>query len=298
MKITSKFTLHTVAICLMFLFSCSKNEHTGYVYEKETKRPLQGVTVSYNNKQVQTDAKGYFSLIAEGDVNGTLYFYKNGYTADTIGTITPHSGKVMESTFKNSSDTIYLSKAPVIKKTIDAKIEWPITSGRFTKFYKKDNDTHDYSLVVPEGFTLTPNTSNELQVKESPYGYQMKNDTRYITASQFQMAGVNYKMVIYSVKGENDTEIINIQLNSYDKMGNQLDALLLDSRFTFEVIFYRDFVIEQNGRVTINSHSQDQFTYNEQGDITGSLTNAPVETSTVIYQLKPNGIFTKTTGND
>nr|WP_295771678.1 carboxypeptidase-like regulatory domain-containing protein [uncultured Mucilaginibacter sp.] len=294
----SKCKLLVIAICLISLFSCSRNVHIGYVYDKETKRPLQGVTVSYDNKQVQTDAKGYFSISAEDKANSRLHFYKNGYTSDTIETITTHSGEVIKKTFKDGSDTVYLLKTPVTRKKIVAKFKWPVTPVNFARFYKKNNESGDYSLLIPEGFALTPNKNNGVQVKESPYGYEMKDDTRYITASQFHMAGVDCKIIVYKVNGENDRTVINTQLNSYDKTGKQLDALLLDSRFTFEVIYHRDFLIEQNGKITINLHSKDQYTYNEQGDITGSLNNAPVETSTVVYQLKPNGMFIKIAGDD
>jgi hypothetical protein len=60
----------------------------------------------------------------------------------------------------------------------------------------------------------------------------------------FNFDKVTYKVIAYTTYGENDSKIVNIQLNSY-VASVQTDALLLDNRFTFETEYYRQFSIKE-----------------------------------------------------
>jgi nucleoside recognition membrane protein YjiH len=63
--------------------------------------------------------------------------------------------------------------------------------------------------------------------------------------------GVSYNFSAYHSYGENDSKVANAQLNSY--MGKQVDAILLDSRFTAETEYYREFTLTKNGMIILKS---------------------------------------------
>ncbi len=283
------------SICL--LSACGADVYHGYIYDRYIHSPLKDVAVRYDKYQVKSDANGYFKIPDNDNVTSdVITFSKKGYRPDTARTILIQSGEQMHEHFKNGKDTVFLSTITKIKvqntqNTGPADVLWPISSKRFTRFYKQKNDGGDHRLVVPKGFALKSYTEPIVPVHESPFGYDIKPGDRYIIAQQFKIGDINFKVIIYTVKGENDGKVLNIQLISYNANGQLQDALLLDSRFTFEVKYYRNFMIDKNGVIRITSCTKDHYTYNDQGDITGTLKDPKTEGMTVLYQLRPDGRF-------
>ncbi|UEG51915.1 hypothetical protein LLH06_13185 [Mucilaginibacter daejeonensis] len=239
---------------------------------------------------------GYFKITTDDVSSDVITFFKEGYQPDTARTMIIHSGEQMQEHFKSGRDTVFLSPVTLAPTATDqhtssTDVQWPISSKRFANFYQREPVGGDHQLVVPKGFELASYDEPIVPVHESPFGYDIKPGDRYVNANQFHLGEVNLKVIIYTIKGENDGRVLNIQLNSYNPNGQLQDALLLDSRFTFEVEYHRDFVIQKNGSISITSYSKDHYTYNEQGDITGTLENAKTESSTVVYHLKPDGKF-------
>lgn len=290
------------AVCMYLLSSCGKNKYQGYIYDRKSHLPIKDVLVKYNGHQVRSDEKGHFIIANNEDVSEAILFYKEGYKPDTAETIIIHAGEQMEERFKDGHDTVFLlpvsQTAPLhnkVNNSSSATEKWPVSSDQFRKFYKKNAETGEYSLVIPRGFEAIPYNEASIPVQESPYGYVIKPDDRYVTATQLKLCGLHCKVIVYATMGENDSPVLNIQLNSYNADGQLQDALLLDSRFTFEVVYYRDFIIEENGKIILKLYHKDQYTYNEDGDITGSIDNPQVKSSNAVYQLQRNGKFRKLT---
>lgn len=91
---------------------------------------------------------------------------------------------------------------------------------------------------------------------------------KYYTTTSFNYNTVAYKVSAYTSYGENDSKVVNIQLNSY-LFNIQIDALLLDCRFTFETEYYRQFSIKKDGTIAIKKLATDGSAYDDKGDIIG-----------------------------
>src|SRR5699024_1282267 len=71
------------------------------------------------------------------------------------------------------------------------------------------------------------------------------------------------------------TPLLNIQLNSYDSMGNLVDALLLDSRFSYEDITrFAQFTLHSDNTITIDNYIIYLYEENKYGEPDG-LINKP-----------------------
>lgn len=292
--------LYISTICLLLLISCGKREYKGYVYDKERHIPLKDVLVKHNGQQVKSDKNGYFVIEDNGEVSDDITFSKKGYTPDTARTIVIRSSETMSERFRSGHDTIFLLPIPKVQLqnnerdlSKSATIKWPITSQQFQKFYKKNPQTREYTLVVPSGYDLKIYADTGTHFQESPFGYEIKPGGRYLTAAKFKLSGTDCKIIIYNLIGENDSPVLNIQLNSYDKEGQLQDVLLLDSRFIFEVEYYRDFRIEESGIIKQKLHQIEHYTYNEQGDITGNIEDPQVQTLLSTYKIQADGKFRK-----
>lgn len=256
--------------------------------------------MKYNSQQVKSDKNGYFDIEDNGEVSDDITLYKRGYKPDTARTLIIHSGETMTERFRNGHDTIFLLPIPEVQLKINerdlsksATIKWPITSQQFQKFSKRNPQTREYTLVVPSGYDLKTYADTGTHLQESPFGYEMKPGDRYLTAAKFKLSGTECKIIVYNVIGENDSPVLNIQLNSYNKEGKLQDALLLDSRFIFEVECYRDFSVEESGIIKLKLHQVEHYTYNEQGDITGYIKDPQLQSSLSTYKIQADGKFRK-----
>ena len=90
------------------LTGCSRNAYYGYVYDFESKQPIENVEINdyMNSKMTVTNSEGYFFLKHDNKISGKLIFKKPGYDIDTLETIRISNGEKMQEKFKG--DTVYL----------------------------------------------------------------------------------------------------------------------------------------------------------------------------------------------
>ena len=98
-----------ILVLLFLTFSCSKNGYYGYVYDIDTKKPVENVFVNdYLNKNTTiTNAEGYFNLRKTGDFSSIIIFTKDNYQIDTIKSIEIANGEKQIQQFRG--ETIFLS---------------------------------------------------------------------------------------------------------------------------------------------------------------------------------------------
>jgi hypothetical protein len=180
------------------------------------------------------------------------------------------------------------------KKTVNSQA-LIYSSKAINPFLKYNSEHNDYQIIglnKPEKFN-----KEELYfpLQGNDFNYTKSDTFDYFTATTFDLNKINYKVIIYNTYGENDIKVLNVQLNSYLDSGEQIDALLLDCRFTFETIYYNDFSIKKNGIIEIKKIAVENLEYNDEGDIIGNKTINDTVTELVKYKINPTGHFIKTT---
>jgi hypothetical protein len=184
------------------------------------------------------------------------------------------------------------------EKSIDTTIKTTKTdsiiysSNEFQPHLKFNSEFCEYQITGldnPKEFT-----SKELSfpLKENEFEYNKSADFKYFTPSTFDLDKINCKVIAYTSYGENDSTVLNIQLNSY-LAGVQIDALLLDCRFTFETEYYRNFSIKKSGTIIIKKLAIDSLLYNNEGDIIGKKAVNDTTTEVVQYKINTMGHFVK-----
>ncbi|MDR1075051.1 MAG: hypothetical protein LBL59_01735 [Xanthomonadaceae bacterium] len=124
----------------------------------------------------------------------------------------------------------------------------PLLSSRIPKFYSENPETSETRLL-PEYRTHTVHFDaheTAVSIKGDHFGKNtVDTDTAYYEAGHFEAGGYTYRLVVYEGIGESDTPLLNTLLIGYDGAGGPTDALLLDSRFSYEEMQkYSDFVID------------------------------------------------------
>ncbi|WP_294844623.1 hypothetical protein [uncultured Gilliamella sp.] len=143
-------------------------------------------------------------------------------------------------------------------------LKLPITSSQFIKYYKKDND--GYAIFLDKYSKLTQLLNEQeinFPIKNESFGYdRFTQDIRYYVVGGFVQDNYLYKVIIYNGYGEADTQMLNIQLNSYDEQGKLIDALLLDSQYRYEdVSSFNQFSVNED--LTINLKQFVTYYYDE-----------------------------------
>lgn len=182
---------------------------------------------------------------------------------------------------------------PIVIEKTQPKTDSIIYSSANIKPHLKFNSEYsEYELIKlknPQSFS-----QQELNypVKENEFEFNKSTDFQYFTTSSFNFDKVTYKVIAYTTYGENDSKIVNIQLNSY-VASVQTDALLLDNRFTFETEYYRQFSIKRDGTIAIKKLAINGLEYDEEGDIVGQKKVKDTTITLVQYKMNPTGKFTK-----
>ena len=128
-------------------------------------------------------------------------------------------------------------------------------------------------------------------IKENRFDIKSEEIIPYYTITTLVYGGgIVCKVIVYSYTGEGDIDFRNIQINSY-KDNKLVDKLLLDSRFTSEIMYYNDFTITKDFVITLHKYSKPLFEINENGDIIGKTVNPKVKENTVRYHLNKSGLF-------
>lgn len=172
----------------------------------------------------------------------------------------------------------------------------PYTSDSVKPYYKLDTDSVSYVVNTSYKGLLSDNfneKNSSIPLKENDFEIKPDPKTKYYTLETFKFSDQNTaKLIIYNTFGENDSKILNVQLNSY--FNNVLtDQLLLDCRFTFETEYFRTFSINKYKTITIVKHSVDNLEYNEAGDIIGEKKTGDSAKVSVEYSIDASGKFIK-----
>ena len=113
------------------------------------------------------------------------------------------------------------------------------------------------------------------------YNYTLTStDGRYYTVAEYKAGnGYAYKLIVYNVTGDNDTEILVTQINSY-KHDSLVDALVLELNFTFETQISSHYSVNDS-LATVDRYEINDILYeDESGDIIGTK----AKPDTVIYR--------------
>lgn len=170
----------------------------------------------------------------------------------------------------------------------------PYSSEQVKKIYRYDKETSEYSININEKDLLEFNQNEVgLSIKENDFDISPKANTKYFNIETFNFPNKAYcKLITYNTYGENDINIVNIQLNSY-KNDKLIDQLLLDCRFTFEIEYYRTFVINKDKTIKLTKYSVNNIKINENGDIVGKKTKPEITETVLNYKIDNDGKFIK-----
>ena len=115
---------------------------------------------------------------------------------------------------------------------------------------------------------------------EKFYYSMTSTDGRYYPVAEYKAGnGYAYKLIVYNVTGDNDTEILVTQINSY-KHDSLVDALVLELNFTFETQISSRYSVNDSVAV-IDRYEVNDILYDaESGDILGTKPTP----DTVVYR--------------
>lgn len=204
------------------------------------------------------------------------------------------SAIILSSCIETKEKKEALQTNDLIQKSSKMNNIFPYTDENASKFYNFDTELGRYVVNVNENKMMKFNSDKaDFLVKENDFGIKPTVDGKYAEIETLNFSSlVSCKVIVYNTIGDNDTAILNVQLNSYHN-GQLKDQLLLDSRFTFETEYYRTFIINKNQSIKINKFSVNNLEFNEAGDILGEKTVADTVKVTVSYQLLNDGFFKK-----
>lgn len=163
------------------------------------------------------------------------------------------------------------------------------------KFFKINNETNQVELIknslVPEKFIAK---NIEVNIKENDFEVKPEIDINYYKIKSLKLNDkIIFDIIMYEIIGDNNTNIINIQLNSYDFFRNPIDKILLDCRLTFESEYHREFKLFKNNTIVIKKIAKDWLLYNESGDIIGESDKPKITSQEVKYIVDEKGKFIK-----
>ena len=214
-----------IAVLLAVVFNgCSKpDKYTGVIFNHQNNKPLKGVWVINYPDSTITDSMGHFSLPFNGHA-GPLLFKIAGFYPDSAQTYVNHSGEQLEQLtdlgkiylfpingrFRNLTEALKAAEP----KPIDTAEVYNYT--RDKKFYTRKAGESEFLLVIPKGFTPHKYVDPIIPVKGSDYKYDIATGDTFLKAAKLNLNRVPCRLLVYSTLGENDTRVLNIQLNSYD----------------------------------------------------------------------------------
>ena len=157
-------------------------------------------------------------------------------------------------------------------KKIDTQSIHDIRSSDISKYYHFDSLHSTYfvdTLLLPKSFHFEEGEIT-FPVKENDFEeYKIKSTDKYYPLDSFALKNYKFKVIMYLTDGENDTNIMNVKINSYDSNNNLIDALLLDQHFNFEIECFRNFSISSDKKIKIIKYAITYANYSEEGDIIG-----------------------------
>lgn len=151
---------------------------------------------------------------------------------------------------------------------------------QLTNYYKNIADgITELTLSETEKSQTAPFNQQEITIPvkgENFLSPWIAKDTRYYELGQFEDKDNIFKLIIYNTIGESDTPLFNAQLNSYDRKGILLDALLLSSFFSYEdIIRFSHFKITPDYAIVIDNYVIYPYEYGEYGTMPNKKNPVP-----------------------
>lgn len=165
----------------------------------------------------------------------------------------------------------------------------------FNKKYDYDASTETTSLLHNK--LLVFENASKFASKNQLLSYRPSSETsEYLKGNYFYPVNKFRKDSIYLITYlyqdfEDIMPAIKTQLNSYDKNGNILDTLLLDNRFSFELIYKNDFLIKNDFSIKITENVISY--YDDMDNLIPKGSIPKVDKKTSFYRLDNNGKFGK-----
>lgn len=155
---------------------------------------------------------------------------------------------------------LFISTASTV--TQNKVLTMPLNSTKMTPLaihYKNiTNGITELSLSETQKSQTTPFNQQEITIPvkgENFFSPWIAKDTRYYELGQFEDEDNIFRLIMYNTIGESDTPLLNVQLNSYDRNGILLDALLLSTFFGYEdIIRYSHLKISPDYTIAINNY--------------------------------------------
>jgi len=180
--------------------------------------------------------------------------------------------------------------------TFAKELHLPVTSESIINQY-----THDSILEKSEIYILPEYQKRSVRFTEQEASIPIQGDhfgidevttnLSYVEVGHFNIGNNQYKVIVYNRVGEADTPLFNIQINSYNANGVLIDALLLDSQFSYEE--FKQFSAFRIDPTTIEIDKFVIYTHAvvDGGEIGEALDNpTPQAYAKFIYQID-NGHF-------
>lgn len=174
----------------------------------------------------------------------------------------------------------------------------PFTNNTLNKYIifseKYDYDaTNKITSLAYDSLSMLKSISKFIS-KNNRYSYKPSDTSEYLKGDYFYPVNKFNKDSIYLIAYlyqdfEDIMPAVKTQLNSYDKNGNILDTLLLDNRFSFELIYKNDFIVEKDFSIKINKYI---INYYDNLDNLIPKGSKPKESKkTYFYQINNYGVF-------
>lgn len=164
------------------------------------------------------------------------------------------------------------------------------TTANTLGYLEFDKEFNEYKIIGIKEAQKFTSSEMEFKLKENEFEVSKSEDLGYYTIHTFDIDKTNFKVILYSSYGDNDSNVVNIQLNSYQS-GVQVDALLLDCRLVFETEYYRDFSINKDKTIEIKKMAIDKYEHNENGDIIGDKAVSDTLVTVAKYKIDDLGKF-------
>jgi hypothetical protein len=125
----------------------------------------------------------------------------------------------------------------------------PFYSDIAAKYYVKSNTQFEFYLKPEYDAKAIPISPQEASVPiqgQQFVGPDVPN-FKYYEIGRFTINSILYKLIIYNRQGDGATNPLNIQINSYAENNNLKDALVLESRYGYEVYdYFTKFSVDSN----------------------------------------------------
>jgi hypothetical protein len=160
------------------------------------------------------------------------------------------------------------------------------SSNDIKKYFREDTITKQLDIST-SSFEIGRFKEEDfvVKIKENDFEVNPQIDSSYYTIKTLAFPKVTCEVIIYNTSGENNSKIINVQLNCIDQSKKITDKILLDCRLKFEDEYYREFEILNDGTISIKKFTVSNLIFNEEGDIIGDRDVPDTISETVSYKI-------------